>query len=173
MRFYRALVLLLVLGVPALAAEAPPGTHTRTGTPARPCPAALDDLAWLEGRWVGEALGGTVEEVWLPAAGGALVGVFRLVTDGEVSLYEILTLTEEEGCPVLRLKHFDAALHGWEAADETVDFPLVARERDAFFFDGMTVRRLGANEFQIWLAMGSAGQQVEREFRYRRTPLGR
>ena len=32
--------------------------------------ATIADAAWLEGRWVGEGLGGQAEEVWSPAAGG-------------------------------------------------------------------------------------------------------
>lgn len=33
-------------------------------------------LVWLEGHWVGEGLGGEVEEVWRPERGGAMTCVF-------------------------------------------------------------------------------------------------
>ena len=44
-----------------------------------------------------------------------------------------------------RLKHFNADLTGWEEKAEVRSFPLVAREGDAWYFDGLTVRRDGAD----------------------------
>ena len=37
-----------------------------------------------------------------------------------------------------RLKHFSPPLSAWEEKDEFVEFPLVAIEKRAAFFDGLT-----------------------------------
>lgn len=149
--------------------QVPQTEHTlRADATDRPA-ASLADVAWLEGHWRGEGLGAVVEETWLPPAGGAMAGVFRLVDDGELRFYELVTLTEEAGSLVLRLKHFNADLTGWEAADETVDFPLVRMRLDTLWFDGLTIAREGETAMRIWVALEqSSGEVGEGEFIYRR-----
>ncbi len=114
--------------------------------------ASIDQVAWVAGHWHGEAFGGQVEEVWSKPAGGAMMGMFRLVQGGEVGFYEILTLLEEEGSLVFRLKHFNSDLTGWEEKDETVSMPLVALEDGIAFFDGITFQRVDDNTMNIYLA---------------------
>src|SRR5687768_8740792 len=75
-------------------------------------PATLQDMAWFTGRWTGNGLGGETEESWSAPAGGAMMGMFRLVKDGKVVFYEFLTLVEREGSLVLKLKHFNPDLTG-------------------------------------------------------------
>ena len=118
--------------------------------------ARVTDFAWLEGHWQAEALGGNAEEIWSPPAAGTMVGMFRLVKDGEAAFYEIFTLTEEDETVLLRLKHFNSDLTGWEEKDETVDFPLVAFNKDQAWFDGLTYQRRGPDEIQVYLAMHTA-----------------
>lgn len=131
--------------------------------------ASIDDLSWLTGRWVGRGLGATVEEVWLPARGGAMVGVFRLVREDSVQFYELVTLVEEEGSLSLRLKHFGPDLVGWEEKTESVSFPLVRRTSDALWFDGLTIRRVADDRMRIWVALDGEGRDTrEVLFEYRR-----
>lgn len=130
--------------------------------------AAVADVAWLAGRWLGEGLGATVEEVWLPPAGGAMAGVFRLVRDGAVDFYEIVTLVEDRGSLVLRLKHFGPGLVGWEEKAESVSFPLVRRDERTLWFDGFTIRRIGPDRMRIWVALKREETSREARFEYRR-----
>ena len=102
-------------------------------------PARSDDMAWLAGRWSGEALGGVSEEIWSAPRGGAMMGMYRLVREGKPVFYELCTIVEENGSLVLRLKHFNPDLTGWEEKTRTVDFPLVAIEGGAFHFEGMSL----------------------------------
>jgi hypothetical protein len=76
--------------------------------------ATLSDFAWLAGHWTGPGLAGAAEETWTGPAGGSMLGMYRLVREGKVVFYEILTLTEKDGSVVLRLKHFNPDLTGWE-----------------------------------------------------------
>lgn len=165
-----ALLLLAAAAVPPAAAQTPHTEHTLRlddGTP--PPPSTITDVAWLGGRWEGRGLGATAEESWLPPAGGAMAGVFRVARGDSVMFYELVTLVEEEGSLVLRLKHFGPGLVGWEEKDESVSFPLVRRTDDALWFDGLTIRRDGEDRMRIWVALGDAEGEVEEAvFEYRR-----
>ena len=129
----------------------------------------VDSLAWLAGRWRGEALGGTAEEAWLPPAGGQMAGVFRLVKDGAPAFYEAVILLEIEGRLTMRLKHFDAALVGWEEKGETVDFPLVDHEPGVWYFDGLTIVKEAEDRatYHVLLSDGENGRVAT--FPYLRT----
>lgn len=132
-------------------------------------PRAPREEARVAGRGVGEGLGATVEEVWLPPSGGAMAGVFRLMREGSTEFYELVTLVEDGGSLLLRLKHFGPDLVGWEERDEVVTFPLVRREPGALWFDGLTIRRVGEDAMRIWVAIESReGDVSEALFEYRR-----
>jgi hypothetical protein len=132
--------------------------------------AKVTDFAWLEGHWQAEALGGTTNEIWSAPASGTMVGMFRLVKDGEAAFYEIFTLTEEDETVLLRLKHFNSDLTGWEEKNETVDFPLVAFNKDQAWFDGLTYQRRGPDEIQVYLAMHTKDGVQEVPFAWKRVP---
>lgn len=65
-------------------------------TPAR---AAIGDLSWLAGAWVGtRSAGGSIEERWSPPLGGAMLAVSRTVNkSGRMSAFEYLRIVEREG----------------------------------------------------------------------------
>lgn len=68
-------------------------------TPA-PAPATIDDMAWLEGAWVGtRGEGGAIsmEERWTPPLGGAMLGVSRTVSRGSMRGFEFLRIVERDG----------------------------------------------------------------------------
>jgi hypothetical protein len=75
--------------------------------------ATLKDVAWLEGKWTGTGLGGQAEDLWSSPASSAMPGIFRLVKEGKIVFYELMTMVEVEGSLELRLKHFHADLKGW------------------------------------------------------------
>lgn len=130
--------------------------------------ASLQSLAWLQGHWQGESMGGISEEIWSLPAAGSMMGVYRFIKDGNVSFYEIVTITEEKSSLMLRLKHFNADLTGWEEKEETVDFPLVKMEENTAFFDGFTIRKVNFNEMIIYVMIGTENDLREEAFRYRR-----
>ena len=145
--------------------------HTFSRSPGAPGPPAqVEDMAWLAGHWVGEALGGTVEEIWSLPLAGAMMGMFRLVKDDKTVFYELMTILEEDGSLVLRLKHFNGGdLSAWEEKEETVDFPLVAVADGTFRFDGMSFHPDGDDRVTVYLAMhGKEGAVQEVTFTYTR-----
>lgn len=169
-----ALVFVLTLGpgvVPSTAQESDT-TRTIRLTEDAPRPtASILDVSWLAGRWLGQGLGATTEEVWLPPTGGTMVGVLRLVRGDSVDFYELVTLVEEEGSLVLRLKHFGPDLVGWEAKGESASFPLVRRQEESLWFDGLTIHRLDEDEMEVWVALQQQDESIrEARFTYRRVP---
>lgn len=131
-------------------------------------PAKIEDLAWLEGQWVGQGLGGETEETYSGPLGGTIVSYFRYVKDGKPVFYELVTLVEQGGSVLMRLKHFHPDLKGWEEKDKTVDFKLVALEREAAYFDGLSIKREGDTLYSAVRIGGKDGSTRVEQFSYKR-----
>jgi hypothetical protein len=130
--------LVLIYGPLACAADEPVSVRSLEDGAAQPG-ASIEDIAWLAGRWVGEGLGGTAEDVIAPASGGQMMGMFRhSKADGSINFYEFYLFAEKDGSLTVRLKHFSPMLASWEEKEEFVEFPLVAIEERAAYFDGLT-----------------------------------
>lgn len=65
-----------------------------------PAEAAIDDLSWIAGAWVGtRGTNGTtsIEERWSPPLGGAMLGVSRTVSRERMRAFEYLRIVERDG----------------------------------------------------------------------------
>ncbi len=155
---------LLASGGASATPSATPNTRALEDGAASPA-ARVADVGWLEGTWVGEGLGGQVEEIWSAPAAGALMGSFRAMREGAPLFYESFIIVEEEGSLALRLKHFNADYTGWEEKDELKIFPLVALEDEAVYFDGLTYRRSG-NVLEAFVVVDHDGERSEYAFHY-------
>ncbi len=96
----------------------------RSSTSTTSPPVTLADLAWLAGNWIGEEGETTIQEHWSAAEGNSMMGMFRLVQGGQVVFYEFMSIEQEDAGPVLRIKHFDPGLVGWEEKADSVVFHL-------------------------------------------------
>ena len=56
----------------------------------------VDSLAWLTGGWILERNGRLVHELWMPPAGGTMLGMSRTVANGRTTEYEFLLLRQGE-----------------------------------------------------------------------------
>jgi hypothetical protein len=65
----------------------------------KPASAAIGDLGWLAGAWVGtRSSGATFEERWSPPLGGAMLAISRTVSSrGTMSAFEYLRIVERDG----------------------------------------------------------------------------
>ena len=133
-------------------------------------PAAnIADVSWISGHWIGDAFGGTVEEIWSPPMGDSMMFVFRLVKDGKVSFYEIGHIKEENNSLILQLKHFNRDLSGWEEKEETVDFKLVKLEEDKVHFDNFTFEKINENAINLYVVISQSEDKSEEvKFSYKR-----
>lgn len=128
--------------------------------------ASIEDVRWIAGSWRGEAMGGSFQETWNPPLAGSMVGMFKLAKKGEVSFYELLTIVPDGASLTLRLKHFGSRLEGWEAVDEFVEFPLVSVREGEAVFDGLSFRRVNANEMHIDLRLTEKGAADAKHLRF-------
>jgi Domain of unknown function (DUF6265) len=168
MRILPALVLLLIASNSQ--AEEATTANTLRLSPGQKSPAAtIADMEWYAGRWTGSGLGGLNEEVWSPPRNGTMMGMYRMIKDGNPIFYELLLITEENGSLAIKLKHFHADLRGWEERDASVRFPLVAKRDGRIYFDGMTFERIGADRVKVYLAVEHKDGKVQEEtFEYSR-----
>jgi hypothetical protein len=130
--------------------------------------ADLRAVAWISGHWRGEAFGGTTEEVWTPPLGGTMMCAFKLVVEGRVTFYELVTIAEEDSSLIMRLKHFHPDLKGWELQNETQNFRLVKITGNKVLFDGFTFERVHKDEMNVYVVIQSGPEQKEVKFNYKR-----
>ena len=116
-----------------------------------PPSAQIEQVAWIAGTWKGEAFGGITEEIWSTPSAGTMMASFRLINDGKITFYEFEVIREINDSLILQLKHFSGELKGWEKKDEMVSFPLVAIEENTVYFDGMTFKKIGADEMHVYV----------------------
>ncbi|MBX7482317.1 DUF6265 family protein [Qipengyuania qiaonensis] len=136
-----------------------------------PPPATLDQMHWLAGQWAGEGIGGQpAYESWLPPTGGTMIGTFVQLADADtVRFTEHMYLMEEGGSLVLRLKHFNADLTGWEEKDDMLTFDLIALEDCAAYFRALTLRCDGEEGLLAAVRMTREGKPAgELVFRFKR-----
>ena len=153
--------LLISLSVPAIDSQ-DPSTDAKKPT--------IKDFAWIAGHWKGEAMGGVFEETWNPPLGNSMVGMFKLVKNNEVVFYEILTIVEEKNSVVLRLKHFDKGLAGWEEKDKSVEFPFISVSDKEAVFAGLKFQRTNDDSMNIVVQMKEGGKTSDLTFRCKKLP---
>jgi hypothetical protein len=136
--------------------------------------ADIHALAWMTGSWSGLLDGELVDEHWSAPAGGMMMGMFRWLKNERVYYYELLVIEPASNGLVLRLKHFDSGLNGWEEKGMAVAYPLVhASEREATFERGgsfrstrFVYRRVSDNELLVTTHDRKGDGIVTCEFRY-------
>lgn len=170
-RYWPCLLALLLIGANAAAME-PHTEHTfRLAEGETPPTASLEDAAWLAGSWTGTAFGKRFEEVWNPPSAGSMVGMFKLFDENGVSLYELLTMTADEGRLSLKVKHFNADFSAWEDKAEFVNFHLVKRESDALHFHGISFYRRGPDRIEAWIVTREGDTESEHKLEYVRSGI--
>ncbi|NNE68504.1 MAG: hypothetical protein HKN33_18195 [Pyrinomonadaceae bacterium] len=125
--------------------------------------ATVADMEWIAGNWGGKALGGNVHEVWTKTDSGQLMGMFSLEQKDKPVFYEFLIFTVEDGQLLLKLKHFNPDLTGWEEKDKFVTFRFIKRDGKRFYFSGLTFENTSENETNIYLALRMKDKSVREE----------
>jgi hypothetical protein len=136
------LVIFWVAAIAAIAAE--PATTVK-------------DLAFLAGRWGGMVAGFQADEIWSSAANGSLMGVYREMKDGKTTFFEFLTIEQEDGGLMLRLRHFKPGMKSLDT--DPVVFALARFSRGKAVFENgnqsqpvrMTFERKGPDQLEVLL----------------------
>lgn len=135
-------------------------------------PATLQDISWISGYWKGEGLGGITEEFWSPPVGNSMMCTFKLIIDEKVKFYELVTMVEENGTLIKRLRHFSPELVAWEEKDKSVEFKLVKIEGNRVYFDGFTYEKVSDTQMNIYVVLGDGkGNNKEMKFVYHRAKI--
>lgn len=164
------LAVLAVLIVGTANAQSQGTEHTlKLDDPDAKPPATLADVEWLVGSWAGPAFGGTAEEVWNPPTAGSMLGMFKLMQEGEVSFYELLILVEEEDTIKLKVKHFNADFTAWETKEDYITFRFISADDDAIHFSGISFYRISENEIHVYLALHNEEKTWEEKLVYIRS----
>ena len=153
----------LCLTLTQVTAEDSPSTSTATLAP------AVDDLSWLVGHWKGTGFGGICEEVWSVPSAGTMVGTFKMHVDDQVRFYEIMTITPDSAGPLLKVKHFNPDLTGWEEKDEWAEFKWLSSSEREIQFSGIVYERIAEDSLVISVTVkGSDGQERQEVIACRR-----
>jgi len=146
--------------------------------PCEPGAAGVSTLAWMAGRWKGEADSTRLEEHWSLPSGDNMMGMFRAVRAGKVRQYEFMSLEQDEDGVLMRIKRFDPGLVGREERDRAVVFRLARwSAREAVFEDDasespkrLTYRRSGRDSLYVRLERVQNGEHRVMDFRFGRAP---
>jgi hypothetical protein len=95
---------------------------------------AITDLAWFTGNWQGQYGTDPVEEYWSPPANGTLMGMFRWLRGEQVRFYELIIIEPDGPGLIMRFKHFNPGLLGWEEKDQALAFVLVQADASQAIF---------------------------------------
>jgi hypothetical protein len=163
-------VLLALLSTPAVAQQRLTEHTLRLAPGEKSPPATIADAAFLVGHWTGEGLGGTFEEIWTAPKKGVMVGMYRGLKDDAPTFQELLVLREENGSLMIRLKHFNPDMTGWEEKAQVVTMPFIGKRDGIVHFDGMAFQVTGPDTLTCYLAIENKKDGTAREaiFRYTR-----
>ena len=163
-----------IAGLALVAAGPLAAQETRLAEEGKPAPAAtIAEAEWLVGSWSGSGIAGAeAHEAWIAPSGGTMVGIFVQETaEGGIMFSEHMYLMEEGGSLVVKLKHFNPDLTGWEEKDGMVTFRLVHAEPCALYFNALTYRCDSKGGMVVAVRMKSPKPEPqELVFRFRKVP---
>jgi len=166
----KLLGIFVMLGA-AVLAEPLQAQAVRTLAPsATPAAAKVEDLAWLAGEWTGEGFDSVLHENYSTPVGGQIAGHFYAAKNGKPSFYEFELITQVGNTVEFWVKHYNSDMVGWEEKDKFVRFRLVAVDKDAWYFDGLTIRRTGpdSSDHIVRVKSRTTGEERDAVLHYQR-----
>lgn len=101
----------------------------------------LDDINFLEGRWLGTYNGGPIEAAWTAPAGDNIVGFIRMMKDNKATLYELFAFEQTDQGPVAMVKHFKPGMISVEEKEQSDRYKFMEAKKGQALFekeDGLT-----------------------------------
>ena len=129
--------------------------------------AAEPDFNWLVGHWCSEEDGRRIDEVWLPQAGGMLLGMSRTVNGGKIESFEFMRIATGAAQTALHVQPNGApptVFAMTEHGEGWIRFGNAAHD----FPNRIEYRREG-EKLPAWIAgPGRDGKELKIPFDYRR-----
>lgn len=142
------------------------------GAFAQAAAARIEDAAWLAGYWEGEGLGGRIEDLWMPPAGGVMLGAFRLTrAGGKAGFYELFAIEEHESSLRFVVKHFNPDWVGWEEKDKFVSLALTRASPGELAFGGVVFRKEAEGVLVVDLTIRTRDGTRQELLRFRKKAL--
>ena len=162
----------LLLATFAFALASPSFAQAPEPKPAPPG-AQVAQVAWMQGYWEGQGMGGTIEDVWGPPRAGVMLGTFRLTrADGKPGFYELFAIEEWEGTLRFVVKHFNPDWVGWEEKDKAVMLTLTRIGADEAAFGAVVFRRAAPDLLEVDLTIRTRdGATRVEKLSFRKKPL--
>ena len=106
--------------------------------PTTPLPAdSLEQLNWMSGAWLEDTQLRRCEEIWSTVDAHTLMGMFRWISNDDVSFYEFMVMKVTERGAELHVKHFHPTLVAWEEKDRFQAFVLTGLEEHRAVFSAI------------------------------------
>jgi len=142
---FAALACLFALGIAAL-----PGTARAAGTTRSSDESAIARMGWLAGEWqTQQARGGHIDEIFEPAQGGEIVGIFTSTNKGRITRYELHSIHVQNGKVVYSEAAFGPGMKPLAALPDRV---LVLADATHANFEGMAHIRTGKDTMSTVLS---------------------
>jgi len=149
-----------------------------TSTATEPISAAdkLAAIAWAQGSWKTSVDGDYLDEFWSPPQADSMIGMFRWSKKDRLWMSEMLSIVTEGETIVLRVKHFDRAMVGWEERDKPITLPLIRQTADESVFETddkahlvrLTYRKTGSDTMDVILDVTEPEKNRHHEFHFKR-----
>jgi len=130
-------------------------------------PAAIEQVAWMQGCWQMDAGPRVVEEQWMAPRGGVMLGMGRTVRDGTLVEYESVVLREQDG----KLA-YEAHPSGQPSAvfmASRIEESTVVFENPAHDFPQRVGYKRDGDSLLAWIEGAVNGKSRRVEFPYRRS----
>ncbi len=95
----------------------------------------LNDIAFLDGRWLGTYNGGPIEASWTAPKGNNIVGFIRMIKDDKPALYEIFAFEQTESGPVAMVKHFKPGMISLEEKEVADRYKFIEAKKNQALFE--------------------------------------
>lgn len=138
--------------------------------------AKLARTSWIQGSWRAIVEGDYLDEYWSPPHADSMIGMFRWSKKGQLWMSEMLSIVTEGDNIVLRVKHFDRSMVGWEEKDKAITLPLIRQTDEESVFETddkakmvrLTYRKTGSDTMDVILDVSEGEKKRHNEFNFKR-----
>jgi hypothetical protein len=103
--------------------------------PAQAQKGTLNDLTFLEGRWLGTFNGGPIEAGWSAPAAENIIGYIRMMKDNKPTMYELFVFEQTEQGPVAMVKHYKPGMVALEEKDKHDHYVFLSAKKNEALFE--------------------------------------
>lgn len=95
----------------------------------------LNDINFLDGRWLGTFNGGPIEAGWTAPAADNIVGYIRMMKDNKPTMYELFVFEQTENGPVAMVKHYKPGMVALEEKEKHDHYIFLSAKKNEALFE--------------------------------------